>query len=99
MPAATEARKAADKLDNAYQDFAHQNGEDYGQPDWHGAYEYREDGYAIAEAAFLLPVEEREDHVENAVEGCDEHARYLIACAASFRLAELEAAPVVRAAA
>lgn len=82
----------AERLDDAYQSFAHDNAEDYGSPDWHNAYEYREEGYAIAEQAALISDEcEREDFTESEIAGCDRHAHYLIACAVAFRLSELDA--------
>ena len=90
--AAPTLRQRGDKLDAAYQSFAHEWSDD-GRPDWHNAYEYREEGYAIGEAASRIPDKEsaREDFIEGEVEGCDEHAHHLIACAAYFRLAEIEA--------
>lgn len=85
-------RKAASKLDDAYAGFIYDNGSD----SWHNAYEYREDGYAIAEKAWLVPEEdgERENYVEAEIATCDDGSRYLIARAVEFRLAELACEPV-----
>lgn len=88
--ASTETRKAADRLDNAYRVFADENGDGFGNLDWRGAYDYREDGYELGNRAYRLPVNERSDFIENAVEAFDDNARYLVSCAAAFRLAELE---------
>lgn len=89
--ASTELRKAADKVDDAYQSYAHDNGGDGEGPDWHNAYEYREDGYFIGEQAFALPDDEnaREYHIEAALNAYPETAQYLVAVAANYRLAEL----------
>lgn len=89
--ARTEIRRLSENLDDAVQDFAHTWAEDYGQPDWHNAYEYREEGFCIAEEAFLLPEDDREYFTEGQIKDCPESARYLVACAVAYRLAELEA--------
>lgn len=86
-------RKLSDRVDDAYQSYAHDNGGDGEGPDWHNAYEYREEGYALGEEAFALPDDEsaREDRIEAALKDFPESARYLIAVAADYRLAELVA--------
>lgn len=98
--ARTEIRRLADKLDNAFQCFARDNGDGFYDRDFQGAYEYREEGYALAEKAFPLSGDLRDGFVEVSVEAFEERARYLVSCAVAFRLAELEAeAPAQRVAA
>lgn len=85
--ASTETRRLSEKLDDAFQAFASDNGDGFQSRDWQGAYEYREEGYAIAETAFDRP--DRDAFIEEAVEAFDENARYLVSCAVAFRLREL----------
>lgn len=89
----------ADKLDNAFRDYAHSQGDGFSKPDWIGAYDYREEGYAIAVEAFGLPADDRADFIEYAVSEHPESAQYLVACAADFRMAELASVTVRRIAA
>lgn len=84
-------RAAADKLDDAFGAFFREN-------DYLSAYDYREEGYELAEHVLSLPVDDRADEIDNAVSTFPESARYLIACAAAYRLAELEASVMERAA-
>jgi hypothetical protein len=88
MPSA-ETAKAALKLDDAHQAYAHDNGDGFRDHDWRGAYDYREEGYRLGEEAFDRPAEDRNDHVEVGSYAFPESARYLIAVAADFRMAEL----------
>lgn len=97
--ASLTTRQAADKLDDAYQAFARDNGDGFSSPDWQGAYDHREDGYALAEQAFELHSDDRADFIEAGVECFEESSRYLIARAADYRLAELIERQTVKAAA
>lgn len=87
--ARAEIRKLADKLDNAFQTFAHDNGDGFSSHDWQGAYDYREEGYELAVEASLMPEVMQAAHIETEIEGFDESARYLIRCAVDYRLAEI----------
>lgn len=87
--ASQELRKASDAVDDAYRAYATANGDGFSDHNWRGAYEAREDGYAIAEEAFALPVEEREDHIENAVEGLPTSEQEMVSASAYYRLIEL----------
>lgn len=87
--ARTEIRSLADKLDNAFQCFASDNGDGFAARDWQGAYEYREEGYRLGEEAYDMPAEDRADWIEAQTYAFDESARYLIGCAADYRLAEM----------
>lgn len=86
---ATTKRKAADRLDNAYDCYAKDMGDGFNQPAWMEAYEYREEGYCLGEEAHDMPAEDRDDWIEGETYAFPESARYLIGCAADFRLAEL----------
>lgn len=90
-----------DKLSDALHSYANDQAEDFVGPDWHNANEYSAEGYAIGEEAFALPDDDndREDHVEAAIKSFPESARYLIAVAADYRMAELAKAPADRKAA
>lgn len=77
----------AEALDNAWTVFL--DGERDGDA-FVAANDYREDGYELGNRAYRLPLNERSDFIENAVEAFDDNARYLVSCAAAFRLAELE---------
>lgn len=89
----------AAKLDEAFRTFAHANGDGLSKPDWIGAYDYREDGYAIAEEAYGLPADDQADFIEDAVSEHPESAQMLVALAADFRLSELASVTVRRIAA
>ena len=80
-------RKISDRLDDALEGYVYDNGSD----SRHQADEYREEGYALAEAAFDMPEEDREDWIDGETFAFPANARYLIAWAASYRLAELVA--------
>lgn len=73
-----------DKMQDALADYASEN-------DRLSAYDYCDEGYAIAVGAFLLPSTDRADYIDAAVSTHPESAQYLIACAADYRLAELTA--------
>lgn len=82
-------RKLSDDLDDARHDFASANGEDYGKPDYSNANEYRDEGFALGQDAFDLPEEDREDYIWTQVFAYPDHARYLVECAAEYRLLQL----------
>lgn len=91
MPVATARQAAASALDNAYDAFIRDMGDGSGDA-FVAAYDYREEGYRIAEAAFALDADDREFFIENEADDCaDDSAKGLIVAAADFRLAELEA--------
>ena len=81
--------KLSDDLDDARHDFASANGEDYGKPDYANANEYRDEGFALGEEAFDLPEEDRADYIQTEVYRWPDHARFLVECAAEYRLFEL----------
>lgn len=83
-------RAKSDKLDDAFQSYANENGDGFSAPDFRGAYDYREEGYRLGEEAADMASEDRDDWIEAQTYAFPESARYLIACAADFRLAELE---------
>lgn len=85
-------RQAAIRLDNAYDCYAKDHGDGFNQPAWMEAYEYREEGYRLGEEAYDMPADLRDAWVEVETDKHSESARYLIGCAADFRLAELVAA-------
>jgi len=79
------------QLDNALTEYASENGDGFYCRDWSGAYEYQDEGFAMAERAVALAIseEDREDWLEEQREAFPESARYLIAVATDYRLAEL----------
>ena len=77
------------QLDNALTEYASENGDGFYCRDWVGAYEYQDEGFAMAEQAFAMPEEDREDWLEEQREAFPQSARYLMAVASSYRLAEL----------
>ena len=85
-------RTAYEKMVEAKADYAHANGDGFGDYDWTGANDYAAEGYALAEAAFDMPAEDRDDWIDGQTYAFPGSARYLIACAADYRLAELVAA-------
>lgn len=92
MPATTTAAKY-DRVTDAFTAYAREN-------DNLSASEYWDEGTALAESAFDHSAPDgRDTFIETALEDFPESARYLIACAADYRLAELAAAPERRAAA
>lgn len=96
--ATADTRTAADKLDNAFQCYANENGDGFSAPDYRGAYDYREEGYRLGEEAADMASEDRDDWIEAQTYAFPESARYLIGCAADFRVIELEASSLQRAA-
>jgi len=86
-------------LDEALREFAGENGDGFYCRDWVGAYEYQDEGFAMAEQAFAMPEEDREDWLEEQREAFPQSARYLMAVASAYRLAEMveEAQTPVRA--
>lgn len=87
----TDLTKAWDKMEDARRSYAETWAEDYGSLDWANANEYRDEGYALAEQAFDMPEEDREDWLEGQFYAFPESARYLIAVSADYRLLELVA--------
>ena len=81
--------KLSDDLDDARHDYAAAQGEDYGRPDYSNANEYRDEGFALGEEAFDMPEEDRAEHIRTEVYRWPDHARYLVECAAEYRLFEL----------
>lgn len=79
------------QLDNALDQFAMENGDGFYCRDWLGAYEYQDEGFAMAERAVALGVaeEDREDWLEEQREAFPKSARYLMAVASDYRLAEM----------
>ena len=77
------------QLDNALTEYASENGDGFYCRDWVGAYEYQDEGFAMAEQAFAMPEEDRGDWLEEQREAFPQSARYLMAVASSYRLAEL----------
>ena len=82
---------AAHKLDNALTEYASENGDGFYCRDWSGAYEYQDEGFAMAERAVALGIaeEDREDWLEEQREAFPQSARYLMAVATDYRLAEM----------
>ena len=87
--ASTQLSTAAAKVDDAFQAYANENGDGFSAPNYRGAYDYREEGYRLGEEAHDLPAEDRDDFIEAQTYAFPESARYLIGCAADYRLAEL----------
>jgi hypothetical protein len=79
------------QLDNALDQYAMENGDGFRCRDWPGAYEYQDEGFAIAERAVALAIaeEDLENWLEEQREAFPKSARYLIAVATDYRLAEL----------
>lgn len=98
MPTRTAYQAAADRLDAEYAAFI-RDGEHTGDAVV-AAYDYREDGFQIAEAAMRQAPRDRDLFIENECDDHDESARDLISAAAAFRLEELarEAQPMREAA-
>lgn len=97
MTAAPTIRQLGDRLDEAYCAFL--DGERDGDA-FVAAYDYREDGYELAEKAVWLSADGRDAFLEAALDKADAGAtRDLIAAAFAFRVAELSAQPMERAAA
>ena len=90
--ASTETARKSAKLDDAFQTYANENGDGFSQPDFRGAYDYREEGYRLGEEAHDLPAEDRDDFIDAQTYAFPGSARYLVAVAADYRLAELVAA-------
>jgi hypothetical protein len=85
-------------LDNALHVYASENGDGFYCRDWVGAYEYQDEGFAMAERALAIAEEDREWWLEEQREAFPQSARYLIAVATDYRLAELaeEAKPAAK---
>ena len=64
---------------------------DYAREDRIGAEDYAAEGYQLAEEAFDLPAEDRDDFIEAQTYAFPESVRYLVGCAADYRLSELVA--------
>lgn len=83
---------AFQKLESARADYAREGGDGFGDYDWTGANDYAAEGYALAEAALDMPAEDRDDWIDGQTYAFPGSARYLVAVAADYRLAELVAA-------
>ena len=83
----TDLTKAFSKMEDAVEGYVFDNGSD----SRHQANEYRDEGYALAEQAFGMPEEDREDWIDGETFAFPANARYLIAWAAEYRLLELVA--------
>jgi hypothetical protein len=96
MTTQSEARKAHDRLQNAFECFASESAGS-GHRDYQLAREYREEGYRLGEEAAEMPEEDRDDWLDEQVYAFDESARDLIWAAARATLADLCAEDAVRA--
>jgi len=86
------------QLDNALTEYASENGDGFYCRDWVGAYEYQEEGFAMAERALAIAEDDRESWLEGQRAAFPQSARYLIAVATDYRLADLadEAKPAAK---
>ena len=84
MANATETARKYDKMQGALADYARE--------DRIGAEGYCAEGYELAEAAFDMPADDRDDFIDAQSYAFPESARYLVAVSADYRLAELVAA-------
>ena len=84
-PTRSPVRRASDRLDNAFECYA----QDHCDGDYLNAREYRDEGLTIGDEAFDMPAEDRDDWIEMQTYRFPESARYLISCAADFRVTEL----------
>ena len=82
-------RTAYEKMVEAKAEYAHANGDGFGDYDWTGANDYAAEGYSLAEAAIDMPAEDRDDWIETESYAFPASAQYLVAVAADYRLAEL----------
>ena len=80
--ASTETARKYDKLADALADYAREN-------DSRTADDYRAEGYELAEAAFDMPAEDRDDFIDAQSYAFPASAQYLVAVAADYRLFEL----------
>jgi hypothetical protein len=87
-----------EQLDNAMTEYASENGDGFYCRDWVGAYEYQDEGFAMAERALAIAEDDREDWLEEQRAAFPQSARYLIAVATDYRLADLadEAKPAAK---
>lgn len=79
------------KLNDACTDYAMTHGDGFAGRDWRGADDYCAEGYRLGEEAHDMPAEDRDDWIDLQTFSFPASARYLIACAADYRLAELTA--------
>lgn len=73
-----------DKMQDALADYAREN-------DALTASDCQTEGYLIAAEAVTFPDDERADYIDEEAQTYPESARYLIGCAADYRLAEMVA--------
>lgn len=85
MANATETARKYDKMQDAFAAYASEN-------DSLTANDYAAEGYELGEAAFDMPAEDRDDWIDGQTYAFPGSARYLVAVAADYRLAELVAA-------
>ena len=67
---------------------------DYAREDRIGAEGYCAEGYELAEAAFDMPAEDRDDFIDAQSYAFPAGTRYLVGVSADYRLAELAASEV-----
>lgn len=91
MATATQTARLYDRLIDAEQTYAHDNSDGFTNRDWSGAKGYREEGYRLGKEAHDLPADDREDFIDDQAAAFPGSAQYLVAVAASYRLAELVA--------
>lgn len=80
----SETAAKYDRMQDALADYAREN-------DSQTANDYCAEGYQLAEEAFDLPAEDRDDWIDTQAYAFPANARYLIAVSADYRLAELVA--------
>ncbi len=78
-----------DRMQDAFEAYAREGGDGFGQYDYVGASDYRAEGYSLAEQAADMPEEDRADWIDDQVYMFPASARYLVAWAADYRLSEL----------
>lgn len=80
-----------DRMQDAFETYASENGDGFGGRDYAGASDYRAEGYALAEQAADMPEEDRADWIDTEAYAFPASAQYLVTAAADYRLSELTA--------
>ena len=78
-----------EKMQNAFEAYASENGDGFSDRDYIGANGYRAEGYALAEQAIDMSEEDRADWIDTEAYAFPASAQYLVAAAADYRLSEL----------
>ena len=78
-----------EKMQNAFEAYASENGDGFSDRDYIGAAGYRAEGYALAEQAVDMPEDDRADWIDTEAYAFPASAQYLVAVAADYRLSEL----------